>query len=215
VPSRTYRQHCSLAHALDLVGERWTLLLVRDLLAGPRRYKDLLKGLPGIGTNLLAARLKELERLGLIEGHPLKDRRGSAYALTDAGRELEEAVVALARFGARRLGPRSPENLWRATWTPLAMKATFRPAAARGVHETYEYRIDGEVFHARVDDGRLETANGPAQKANLVVETDGDTFLALASGELTPREALVSPAVRVHGDLETLERSHAIFGLPT
>ena len=97
MPPRTYRQYCSLARALDLVGERWTLLLVRDLLDGPRRYKELLEGLPGIGTNLLATRLKELTRLGLIERAALADGRAVSYQLTESGRELEEVRIARVR----------------------------------------------------------------------------------------------------------------------
>ena len=93
MPPRTYSQYCSLARALDLVGERWTLLLVRDLLGGPRRYGELLEGLPGIGTNLLAARLRELGRLGLVERVRLPEGRGRGYRLTAAGRELEDALA--------------------------------------------------------------------------------------------------------------------------
>ncbi len=211
VTTRSYHQHCSLARALDLVGERWTLLIVRDLLAGPQRYKDLLQGLPGIGTNLLAARLKRLVALGLVERDDSVGR--GVYALTDAGRGLEPALVALARFGALRLGANEEGALWRPVWTPLALRATFRPDQARGVDEAYEFRVDGEVFHARVRDGDLETGGGPAEAPALVVTTDGETFLAMASGALAPRDAVASPRVEVTGDLATLERCQRLFGL--
>lgn len=211
MPPRTYSQYCSLARALDLVGERWTLLLVRDLLGGPRRYGELLEGLPGIGTNLLAARLRELGRLGLVERVRLPEGRGRGYRLTAAGRELEDALVALARFGVRRLGQRGPAELWRPDWTPLALRARFRPGAARGLRESYEFRVDGVVFHARVDDGRLDTDLGPAEDPALVLTLDADAFLALGSGRLSPCAAMESPDVGVEGDLATLERCLALF----
>src|SRR5712691_3728539 len=97
---RSYNQYCALARALDVVGERWTLLLVRELLLGPRRYKDLLDGLPGIGTNLLADRLKHLEDAGMIRRVVLPPPAGSAvYELTELGRRLEPAVFELGRWG--------------------------------------------------------------------------------------------------------------------
>src|SRR3989442_1936432 len=102
---RSYDQYCAVARGLDVIGDRWTLLLVRDLLLGPKRYKDLLNGLPGIGTNLLADRLHELEGAGLIERTVLPPPAGSTvYQLTEAGEALEPAMVALGRLGARFLG---------------------------------------------------------------------------------------------------------------
>ena len=102
---RSYGQYCALAKALDVIGDRWTLLLVRDLLLGPKRYKDLLSGLPGIGTNLLADRLKELEATGLIERTVLPPPAGSTvYQLTETGQALEPVMVSLGRWGARFLG---------------------------------------------------------------------------------------------------------------
>src|SRR5438105_13791967 len=105
-PRRSYDQYCAVARGLDVIGDRWTLLLVRDLLLGPKRYKDLLSGLPGIGTNLLAARLKELEAAGLIERTGLPPPAGSAvYQLTETGQASETVMTALARWGARFLAP--------------------------------------------------------------------------------------------------------------
>src|SRR5919202_4903626 len=101
----SYRQYCAVARGLDLVGERWTLLIVRDLLTGPKRYTDLLAGLPGIGTNLLATRLRELEQHGLVARRVLPPPAGSTvYELTDVGQTLEPVVLALGRWGRRLLG---------------------------------------------------------------------------------------------------------------
>src|ERR671921_1724366 len=108
---RSYNQYCAVARALDIIGERWTLLIVRELLTGPKRFKDLLEGLPGIGTNLLATRLKDLEGNGILRRATLPPPAGSkVYELTGLGRELEQVVVALSQWGSKLLGsPRGDE----------------------------------------------------------------------------------------------------------
>jgi DNA-binding HxlR family transcriptional regulator len=148
---RSYGQYCTVARALDVVGERWTLLLVRELSTGPKRFKDLLEGLPGIGTNLLASRLKSLEEQGIICRDTLPPPAGSnVYELTELGGSLEPVIVALSRWGARLLDvPREGENL-RAGWAAVAMRSVLGAGSAGGRPGTYEFRIDGEVFHLRV-----------------------------------------------------------------
>lgn len=214
MPKRSYRQNCALALALDRIGDRWTLLIIRELLTGPARFKDLLANLTGIGTNLLAARLRKLEAAGLLRRTTLPRPAGSpAYELTTEGRKLEPALVALAEWGLQFLqGPRKGW-LYRPGWAVLAMKAAFNPRAARGVRETYEYRIDDEVFHARVEDGALTTARGPAWKPDMVLRTDAKTFLRLAIGELDASRAVRSGAVSVQGKPRTLARTARIFGV--
>src|SRR5881398_167543 len=111
---RSYRQSCGIARALDLVGERWALLVVRELVLGPKRFTDLRHGLPGIGTNILAGRLRELERAGVIRRRTLPPPAASAvYELTEYGRDLEPVMLALGRWGARTLGERRPEQSMR------------------------------------------------------------------------------------------------------
>src|SRR5438132_9717908 len=160
-PKRTYKQFCPLARSLDILGERWTLLIVRNLLVGPQRYKDLLDGLPGIGTNLLAARLKELEKEGIIRRRTLPPPAGSTvYELTELGWGLEEPIHVFARWGIWTLRQDSPEDEFRPRWGAAGLGIIFRPEAAAGVHETYEVRIDGDVFSVRVDYGALEIVQG-------------------------------------------------------
>src|SRR6266542_1496523 len=119
---RSYDQYCALARALDVIGERWTLLVVRELLLGPKRYKDLLDGLPGIGTNLLAQRLRELEENGLVRRRRLPAPAGVAvYELTEAGRALEDSVLALGRWGAAFLGVPRTTDRYRPGWYVLSM----------------------------------------------------------------------------------------------
>jgi DNA-binding HxlR family transcriptional regulator len=203
---RSYGQYCTVARALDVVGERWTLLLVRELSTGPKRFKDLLEGLPGIGTNLLANRLKTLEGQGIIRRATLPPPAGSnVYELTALGGSLEPVIVALSRWGARLLDvPREDDDL-RAGWAAVAMRSVLLPGAAGGRPGTYEFRIDGEAYHLRVGEGeRVETRQGSAPDPDLVVTGDAETFLAVASGQLGPEDAVESGALRVEGDRETL-----------
>ena len=209
--SRSYHQHCSLARALDLIGERWTLLVVRDLLGGPRRYKDLLEGLPGIGTNLLATRLKELSRLGLVEREATEDGRSALYRLSAAGEELEPALVALARFGVAFLDAPEEDDTWRPEWTPLALRARFRPEKARGLEACYAFCVDGVEFHAVVDDGSLRTALGAGPAPLLRLQTSAEAFLALAGGTLTPQQLLERSDTTLKGTRRNLERCLGLF----
>jgi DNA-binding HxlR family transcriptional regulator len=205
---RSYGQYCTVARALDVVGERWTLLLVRELSTGPKRFKDLLEGLPGIGTNLLAARLKTLEGQGIVRRATLPPPAGSnVYELTELGRSLEPVIVSLSRWGATLLdAPREEEENLRAGWAAVAMRSAIGRGAAGGGSSTYEFRIDGEAFHVRVRDGeegdRVEVRQGSAPDPELVVEGDAESFLAVASGRLSPEEAVRSGALRAEGERE-------------
>jgi DNA-binding HxlR family transcriptional regulator/putative sterol carrier protein len=214
MPSRrSYDQYCAVARAMDVIGERWTVLLVRDLLLGPKRYKDLLAGLPGIGTNLLADRLRELEGAGLIERTVLPPPAGSAvYQLTEAGRALEPAMVALGRWGARFLGaPRKTDVMVPRAYF-VAMRGTFQPEAAAGINQTYEVRIGDLVFEVRVEHGRLTTSEGRAANPDAVLTMDVETLNALLFRLLTPAAALASGRVHLSGDAHSLERFVGLFG---
>ncbi|CAA9417149.1 Transcriptional regulator, HxlR family [uncultured Rubrobacteraceae bacterium] len=199
---RSYGQHCTVARALDVVGGRWTLLLVRELSTGPKRFKDLLGGLPGIGTNLLAGRLKALEGEGIVRRATLPPPAGSSvYELTGLGRSLEPVLVALSRWGASFMeAPREGENL-RAGWAAVAMRSALGAGATRS--GTYELRIDGEAFHLRVwDGGEVEARQGSAPETDLVLTGDAGTFLAVAAGRMDPDEAVTSGALRIEGERE-------------
>jgi DNA-binding HxlR family transcriptional regulator len=202
---RSYGQYCTVARALDVVGERWTLLLVRELSTGPKRFKDLLEGLPGIGTNLLTNRLKALEGEGIVRRATLPPPAGSSvYELTELGGSLEPVIVALSRWGARLLdAPRAEDDL-RAGWAVVAMRSALGRGATGG--RTYELRIDEEAFHVRVRDSeegeRVEARQGSAPDPDLVVIGDAETFLAVASGLRRPEEAVESGALRVEGERE-------------
>ena len=213
---RSYDQYCAVARGLDVIGERWTLLIVRDLLLGPKRYKDLLEGLPGIGTNLLADRLQEMERLGLVERAVLPPPAGSSvYQLTEAGQGLEPALMALGRWGARYLpgGPKKTDVLVPRAYF-VAIRAAFRPELAQGLRETYEFRIgDLGVFEVQIEDGKAVTAERQATNPDAVFSMDVETLNNLLFQVLPPAKAIGSGQVEVKGDPGALERFVKIFGL--
>jgi DNA-binding HxlR family transcriptional regulator len=211
---RTYGQFCGLAHALELVGERWALLVVRDLVLGPKRFSDLRRGLPRIPTNILSARLKELEAAGVVRRRLLpRPAAGVAYELTEYGLELEDVVLRLGLWGAKSLGEPLPADIVTTDSLTLALRATFRPEAARKLRAGYELRVGEIVVHARIDRGSLEAGAGPLPEADLVIET-GPAIRALLAGELGPAEAIESGGVRLTGDTELLTRFVEVFQIP-
>jgi DNA-binding HxlR family transcriptional regulator len=212
--SKDYEQYCPLAHALGVVGERWTLLVVRELLHGPKRYTDLAEGLPRIGTNVLASRLRELERFGVVRKRKLPPPAASTvYELTDYGLELEEVMHALARWGARSLGPPRPDDELYPEWGVNALPALFNAEAARGLTETYVFAIGPDTFTARIENGHLYPCVEPAEDADLRVETDMDTFFGLATGGLTPSDAVATGRARIEGDPAVFERCFTVLSL--
>jgi DNA-binding HxlR family transcriptional regulator len=211
---KKFDQYCPVAHALSLVGERWALLVVRELLHGPKRYTDLAQGLPGIGTNILAARLRDLEECGVVAKRKLPPPAASVvYELTEYGACLNEALYALARWGARSLGPPGPDDELYPEWGVNAFPALFNAEEARGLTETYVLNIEGDAFTARIENGSLEASMGAADDADLVVELDMETFFELTGGELEPRDAVQSGRARVDGDPAVLERCFKVLSL--
>src|SRR5919202_1684482 len=152
---RTYCDGCAAAHALDLVGERWALLVVRELLLGPKRFTDLRAGLPGVSPNVLAQRLRELERAGVVRRRKLPPPAASkVYELTEWGLELEPVIVRLGRWGAR--SPLRPlDAALGVDSLVLSFRTMFDPLAADGLTASYELRLGEDVFVAVVDDGRF------------------------------------------------------------
>ncbi len=212
---RSYGQHCTVAKALDVVGERWTLLLVRELLTGPKRFKDLLEGLPGIGTNLLAARLKALEEHGILRRDTLPPPAGSGvYELTGLGRSLEPVVLGLSRWGSKLMEeePREGDDV-RPAWAAMALRSLFEPEAG-GPREVYEFRIDGETFHLRVEGGAVEARQGAAEIPDVVVSGGAGVFLSLAAGRRSPGTALESGEIQIEDsrDDEAVTRCLRMLG---
>ena len=210
---RSYNQYCAVARAMDILGERWTLLIVRELLPGPKRFKDLLEGLPGIGTNLLTARLKDLEGYGVVRRATLPPPAASrVYELTDLGRSLEPVVIGLARWGLEFLGASQKEEDRQPAWAMVAVKSVLGAEATAETRESYEFRVDDEVFHVRIEDGEIGVRQGSAADPALVVRSDTQTLLAVAAGRAEPAEALASGAIGMEGDREARERCMKMLG---
>jgi DNA-binding HxlR family transcriptional regulator len=191
--SKRYDQYCPVAHALGLVGERWSLLIVRELMNGPKRYTDLASSLPGIGTNILAARLKELEGCGIVEKRRLEPPAASmVYELTPYGLELKSVMRALALWGLRSIGPPTDEDDFAPGWLYGALDTVFAPASPAG---SFEFRIGREV--AGIVDGVAQ--RGPIADPDVVVESDVEAFYWL----FVERR---SKGVKVTGDRDLLEQ---------
>ncbi|MFE1228769.1 winged helix-turn-helix transcriptional regulator [Streptomyces sp. NPDC058745] len=214
---RTYNQYCATARTLDLVGDRWTLLLIRELLTGPKRYGDLQTSLRGLGTGLLAARLKHLEREGLVHKITLPPpARTPAYALTEAGQELGPAVLSLARWGMKwAMGERRETETFHPGWAVLGLRACFEAKAAAGLRAVYEFRVGDEVFHARIDDGTIEALHGPAQHPDATISMSEDVFIGVTGQKQTLAEAIATGAATASGDTEALRRLNGLFRLPS
>jgi len=216
VEQRTYNQYCATARTLDLVGERWTLLLIRELLTGPKRFGDLQASLRGLGTGLLAARLKHLEHEGLAHKITLPaPARTPAYALTEAGEDLGPAILELARWGLKwAMGAPRENETFHPGWAVLGLRACFDAEAAAGVRAVYEFRIGDEVFHARVADGTLEALHGPAQHPDATVTIGEAAFLRVTAQGHTFADAIESGDAEATGDRAALDRLKGLFRLP-
>jgi DNA-binding HxlR family transcriptional regulator len=210
---RKYRQGCGTAHALDIVGDRWALLVVRELVFGPKRFKDLRDGLPGIGPNVLSQRLKELEEAGVVTRRVLPPPAGSTvYELTEWGAELEDVIVRLGRWGAR--SPDLPTDAeTQPEWVLLAMRAIYEPEG-QPVPTLYELRFGDETFWARVDDGAIRVGRGEASDPDVVLTADVDAIAGLMRGDLKPAAALRSGAVKLDGDRAAFDRFPSLFSFP-
>ena len=205
---RSYQQYCAVAKALDIVGERWTLLILRDLVhLGPRRFSDLVRALPGIGKSLLTARLRQLEQAGLVGRRRLPPPAGSVvYELTELGRGLEPAIIELGRWGGNFMGTRAADETFLPSGHISAIRATFRKDAAGDIARRYQFVIDREPFFVEIEDGAVTTCEGTLPDRDLLVETDADTSIALMTRSLAPADAIAEDRVRIEGGEEEFER---------
>jgi DNA-binding HxlR family transcriptional regulator len=202
---RTYGEHCGLARALEIVGERWALLVVRELLPGPKRFTDLARGMPRIPSNVLSSRLKDLESTGVVERRALpQPGAGVVYELTPYGRGLDEVLLALARWGVRAPTAPADGDAVGAGALVLGLRAAFRPAT--DLRATYELHVGETVVHATVDGSTLAVGEGPASDPDVVVRTDL-RLGAVIAGELAPEAA----DARLSGDADLWRRFPEVF----
>lgn len=211
---RQYGQFCGLAHALDLVGGRWSLLIVRDLLSGAKRFTELWEGLPGVPTNVLSGRLRELEESGIVRRSLLpRPSSGVAYELTDYGRELEDALLGLGLWGAKSLGAPKQDDFFSVNGLGLALRGAFRPEDAAEVSRVYELRLNGKPLLISVREGRASIVS-EAGDSDLVLGTTPEILVALLRGQLRLDEAIASGRLDVSGSKAEARRFFKIFRLP-
>lgn len=200
MPRRSYDQYCPLSRALDVIGERWTLLIVRELLAGPRRYTDLHADLPGVSTDVLAARLKEMEQDGLVTRRRLPPpAAATVYELTPRGGDLLSALTALAEWGAAELGGSRPTDALRAHWfaLPLILRLAELAIPGGGV---VNIRLGEGAFHILINDAGASYGHGPAADPGAEVTLDSQACLAVSRGDATLPELIKTGQIRVDGD---------------
>lgn len=217
-PRRRYHQACGIATGLDVIGERWTLLVIREMLIGAVRFNDLLNNLEGIGPNLLSARLRALQDSGLVEQRLVSaDGRGREYVLTPRGAALRPMVLELARWGLGLLGK---EDLSTATsrpeWAVLAVESmALGRRLPHDVTETYCFDVSGSMFYIHIVDGipTVTRLLGDRPEPALRITAETTTFLRIGGRQLSPLNALFSGAIQVAGDPDAFERCGYLLGL--
>ena len=211
---RTYGQFCGVARALELVGERWGLLVIRDLILGPKRFTELREGLPRIPASILSSRLNELEQAGVIRRRVLPSLDAAVvYELTEYGSDLEPILLQLGLWGARSLTEPAIGDVFTRDSAILSLYTTFRPDHATGIRASYELHYGPLTLHALIDDGILKVSEGAYPDANLVIDARGN-IKPLLSGEMSPREALAEGILTVTGDPALLELFVDLFHIP-
>jgi DNA-binding HxlR family transcriptional regulator len=206
---RTYGQYCGVSRAMEMVGERWGMLIVRELLIGPRTVETLHEGLPMIPVDLLGTRVHELERSGVIERQPDSE----AYELTEYGLVLEPIVYALGRWGSVTLAQMHPEEIVTVNILVIGIRAAFRSERAGGVNLGVELHVGDMVATAKIEDGELTARPGPLPGADLVLNP-GMVLKDMLTGKVTAADALASGAVTITGDPALLDQFVHLFEMP-
>jgi DNA-binding HxlR family transcriptional regulator len=205
---KRYSHYCPAARTLDVVGERWTLLVIRSLLMGPLRYTDIRGELPGIASDLLTLRLRTLEDAGYIVRREVpRPTPATVYELTDAGRRLGPVVISLSTLGLSRLGaPRSDDEVT-ADGVVLLLRASFHEASADATHQgSYDLRLDGADFTVEIDDNRVDTRRGSAVDARCTLTTTARVLAEILSGAVSAHDAVDDGRVELTGPTDELDR---------
>ncbi len=206
---RSYNQACSLATTLDLIGERWTWLILRGLLTGPKRYKDLLEQLPGVGTNLLAARVKNLVALGIAE----KDGSGrqAAYQLTAIGEQLRPISHALINWGRNFPAQVAEGASSKPEWDMLAIEAMFRPERAEGISVVMEFNLSDFIFHLVIRNQQCRAISGATVSPDVRITSDSATLIAIGNRETTVQSAEEKIHLKIDGDRNAFKLLFELF----
>lgn len=207
--NHSYHQYCAVAHALDLVGDRWSLLILRNLLMGPKRFVDLQTGLPGLGTNILTARLKGLEQSGVVQRRFLPPPAASTvYELTEYGRQLEEPLTALARWGAQTLGPWTPDMVIKPEAVMMAIHGFFRNEKRQYTQAVYEIRCEDALYHdvftVHVHGDKVEVMQGIVTTPDIVIHLNVETLYALSARQISLSAALARGVISLEGEQQAI-----------
>jgi DNA-binding HxlR family transcriptional regulator len=214
VSSRSYSQYCAIARALDVVGDRWVLLIVRELFGGPKRYVDLQAGLPGVSTDMLAGRLRDLEGEGLVSRRTLPPPAGSkVYELTPRGRELEPVLGALARFGVPLLGAKGRGDEFRVEWISAPLQLMFDVDRSVGIALTVQFNVGRDRLHAVIADGEISTVSGPAADPDVVVTATVPTLHQVMTSPGSTSDLVASGKLGVAGRDEAVADLQRVFNL--
>jgi DNA-binding HxlR family transcriptional regulator len=214
--SRGYHQFCGLARALDLIGGRWALLIIRDLLTGPKRFSELQEGLPGVPTNVLTARLRELEDEGIVLRRAAsRPGGGVVYDLTDFGRELEQPIMRLGFWGAKAMGPMNADDHFSIDSLALALRGSFHPEHADKRPRLYEFKVEGQSLRALVADGKVLVPSDSTDEPDLTVEAEADVLAAVLSGALSLEGARKTGRLLTRGPKSQAARMLALFRFPS
>jgi DNA-binding HxlR family transcriptional regulator/putative sterol carrier protein len=202
---RSYGDSCGVARSLDVIGERWALLVVRDLLLGPKRFNDLLGGLPGVSPNVLSQRLRDLVDHGVVYRRDLgAPARVHLYELTEWGRELEPVLLQLGRWGSQ--APLPPDRELGLDSLLLSIKASFDPARADELRGVYQIRVDADTYVAEVTDGSVQISRGRTERPDATLGTDIDTLRAVSAGRRSLASSVRSGDVHLDGDQQAAKR---------
>lgn len=209
---RTYGQYCGLTRAVEVLGERWVMLIIRDLLVSPKSVQELHTGLPRLAEETLVSRLGELERTGIVQRTEGSDP--VVYELTSYGADVDDAILKLGLWGARMLDDPRPEDIVTPDSVVMALRSMFVPEKAKGLHASYELRVDDEItVHARINDGTITAGRGPLPGADLVLEP-GDMLMPILTGEVDAADVVKNKSFYYTGDPSLLIKFGEIFHIP-
>lgn len=213
---RQYGQLCGLAVGLDIIGERWTLLVLRELMVAPARFNELADSLPGMGATLLTHRLRSLVEQGLVrQDSVLGDARGRVYSLTDVGEGLRAPLLGLAKWGLNMVTADDVEDaVVKSSWARLAVEGLIQGRRLpRTVTETYQFEIDQSSFHVKVTRGIPRLADGTAPQWSMRMRTDASTFVQVGARIVAPDAAIASGDLALDGPAEAILRCATLLGM--